>query len=246
VFDSRRGRGPGQSRSPKNATETATIGGVHIKTPNIVSSPSRRRGARRPGAEAAHGKEHWLKAGLIKALENPEYYMVVMFGWGHRLAVLLLPMLGLSLALVYLNKRQYFIYDHLIVATNLLSFAFLTNALGLVLPDPVRGWWFVLLMIWTPINLFQTLRGGYGSSIPGAIIKTLIVWWSTMFSFVVLLTGCWSSPWRRSRNLGNRLCSLPSSSPIAAKSPVASSAPPVSWACGRSRSIPRRTPTRRS
>jgi hypothetical protein len=141
-----------------------------------------------PAAAAPDHKPYWPKAGLAKALENPEYYMVVVFGWGHRLAVLLLPMLGLSLALVYVNKRKFFIYDHLIVATNLLSFAFLTNALGLVLPDPVRTWWFLLLMIWTPINLFQTLRGAYGSSILGAIIKTLIVWWSTMVSFVLLLT----------------------------------------------------------
>ena len=159
---------------------TTTIGGVTVKTPEAHDAKA---------GEAAHGsKEHWFKAGLAKAFENPEYYMVVMFGWGHRLAVLLLPMLGLSLTLVYLNRRQFFVYDHLIVATNLLSFAFLTNALGLVLPDPVRKWWFLLLMVWTPINLFQTLRGAYGSSVFGAIVKTLIVWWSTMASFVLLLS----------------------------------------------------------
>ena len=164
----------------EEAGDTTTVGGVNVKTPEAHDA--------KPG-DAAHGdKVHWFKAGLAKAFENPEYYMVVMFGWGHRLAVLLLPMLGLSLTLVYLNKRQFFVYDHLIVATNLLSFAFLTNALGLVLPDPVRGWWFVLLMVWTPINLFQTLRGAYGSSIFGAIVKTLFVWWSTMVSFVFLLS----------------------------------------------------------
>jgi hypothetical protein len=171
----------------KDAVDTTTIGGVNIKTPKPASAEAGGGTHGAAGPETAHGKEHWLKAGLVKALENPEYYMVVMFGWGHRLAVLLLPMLGLSLTLVYLNKRQFFVYDHLIVATNLLSFAFLTNALGLVLPDPVRKWWFLLLIFWTPINLFQTLRGAYGSSIPGAIVKTLIVWWSTMFSFVLLL-----------------------------------------------------------
>jgi hypothetical protein len=165
----------------KDATHGQTIGGVTVKTPDLKAGGH--------GATPHGGKEHWFKAGLAKAFENPQYYMVVMFGWGHRLAVLLLPMLGLSLTLVYLNKRQFFIYDHLIVATNLLSFAFLTNALGLVLPDPVRKWWFLLLIFWTPINLFQTLRGAYGSSIPGAVIKTLIVWWSTMFSFVLLLVG---------------------------------------------------------
>jgi hypothetical protein len=173
----------------EGAADTTTVGGVNIKTPKAPPEAHGDAHGAKPGEAAHGGKVHWFKAGLAKAFENPEYYMVVMFGWGHRLAVLLLPMLGLSLTLVYLNKRQFFIYDHLIVATNLLSFAFLTNALGLVLPDPVRKWWFILLMIWTPINLFQTLRGAYGSSIPGAIIKTLIVWWSTIFSFVLLLTG---------------------------------------------------------
>ena len=165
----------------KEAVDSTTIGGVTVKTPDLKSEGH--------GATTHRGKENWFKAGLAKAFENPEYYMVVMFGWGHRLAVLLLPMLGLSLALVYVNKRQFFIYDHLLVATNLLSFAFLTNALGLVLPDPVREWWFFLLILWTPINLFQTLRGAYGSSIPGAVIKTLLVWFSTTFSFCLLLTA---------------------------------------------------------
>jgi hypothetical protein len=175
----------------EDATDTMTVGGVDIKTPKTEAGPAEAEhgGISVSVGDGAHGKEHWLKAGLIKALENPEYYMLVMFGWGHRLAVLLLPMLGLSLALVYVNKRQFYIYDHLIVATNLLSFSFLTNALGLVLPEMVRGWWFFLLMFWTPINLFQTLRGAYGSSIVGAVFKTLIVWTSTFFSFLVLLTG---------------------------------------------------------
>jgi hypothetical protein len=132
-------------------------------------------------------KGGWLKAGLHKAAANPEYYLTVMFTWGHRMAVLLLPIVGLSLALVYRNKRQFFIYDHLLVAMNLLSFTFLTNALGFMLPPSVMLYWFGLLAIWTPINLFQTLRGAYGSSILGAILKTLFVWTTTVFSFSVLL-----------------------------------------------------------
>jgi hypothetical protein len=105
------------------------------------------------------------------------------------MAVLLLPIVGLTLAVVYRNKPKYFIYDHLLVAMNLLSFAFLTNALGLVLPDALKTWWFGLLTIWTPVNLFQTLRGGYGSSVVGAILKTLIAWFVSVFSFSLLLAG---------------------------------------------------------
>jgi hypothetical protein len=139
-----------------------------------------------PGAET---NAAWLKAGLKKAVANPEYYLTVMFTWGHRLAVLLLPIVGLSLAVVYVNRRRVFIYDHLQVAMNLLSFAFLTNALGFVLPMPWQAFWFGIVAVWTPINLFQTLRGAYGSSILGASIKTLIVWFSTVLAFTLLVAG---------------------------------------------------------
>jgi hypothetical protein len=131
----------------------------------------------------------WLKESIAKARENPEFYQMVLFTWGHRMAVLLLPIVGLALTVVYRNKPRFFIYDHLLVAMNLLSFAFLTNALGLVLPDVLKPYWFGLLVFWTPVNLFQTLRGAYGSSIVGAALKTLIVWWATVFSFSLLLLG---------------------------------------------------------
>ena len=113
----------------------------------------------------------------------------MVFTWGQRLAVVLLPIVGLSLALVYRKRKGVFLYDHLLVAMNVLSFTFLTNALGLILPQPARPYWFGLVTIWTPINLFQTLRGAYGSSILGGVLKTLVVWSITVISSVLLLTG---------------------------------------------------------
>lgn len=145
--------------------------------------------AKLKGHDPSKASRDWLKESIAKARENPEFYVLVLFTWGHRMAVLLLPIVGLALTLVYRNKPKFFIYDHLLVAMNLLSFAFLTNALGLVLPDALKTWWFGLLVLWTPVNLFQTLRGAYGSSIVGAALKTLIVWWATVFSFSLLLVG---------------------------------------------------------
>ena len=126
------------------------------------------------------------KVGLHKAIADPEYYLSVFFEWGHRMAVLLLPIVGFSLALAYRNKPQFFIHDHLLVAMDILSFAFLTNAVGFVLPYSAMGWWLGIVAVWTPINLFQTLRGAYGSSIVGAALKTLFVWFITVFAFVVM------------------------------------------------------------
>jgi len=132
-------------------------------------------------------KAEWFRDGLRKAIANPEYYLTVMFGWGHRLAVLLLPIVGLSLALVYSRRRQFYIADHMLVAMNILSFSFLTNAVGLILPFSVMGWWMLAVALWTPVNLFQTLRGAYGSGVVGAALKTLLVWTITVVSFLVLL-----------------------------------------------------------
>jgi hypothetical protein len=181
----------------------AQIGGQHFNVVRPTGAPTQDAA---PDSHAAPQKEvtadidlgghskakstaWWPKEGLAKAIANPEYYLVVMFGWAHRLAVLLLPIIGLSLALVYVNRRQFYIYDHLLVATNLLSFAFLTNAIGMVLPASLIGPWFAILTFWTPINLFQTLRGGYGSTIVGAIFKTLVVWFMSVFAFAMLITA---------------------------------------------------------
>jgi hypothetical protein len=140
----------------------------------------------------AGGKAHrlgWFKSGLRRAIASPEYYLTVMFAWGHRLAVLLLPIVGLSLALVYRRRREIFLYDHLLVAMNLLSFAFLANAAALLLPTSLVWPGLGVVALWTPINLYQTLRGAYGSSRIGAVLKTAIVWWISVFSFFVLMIG---------------------------------------------------------
>jgi hypothetical protein len=76
-----------------------------------------------------------------------------------------------------------------LVAMNLLSFSFLVNAAGLILPFSLMPYWFGLAALWTPVNLFQTLRGGYGSSILGAGLKTLIVWSFTGLAVSILMTA---------------------------------------------------------
>jgi len=184
-------------QSSANKLADAQIAGQHF---NVVAADAKQQaeikaelgkadhdriGPHGSGAEALF---KW-KEGLAKAVANPDYFLIVMFGWAHRLAVLLLPITGLSLALVYLNKRKYFIYDHLLVATNLLSFAFLIYALCMVLPMAAWPFAFAVAGLWGPINLFQTLRGGYGSSIIGALLKTWVVWTIGVTSFGFLLLG---------------------------------------------------------
>ncbi len=68
------------------------------------------------------------------------------------------------------------IYDHLLVAMDFLSFTFLASAPGMILPPPWGFYWLGVVTLWIPVNLYQTLRGAYGSSVAGAVLKTFAVW----------------------------------------------------------------------
>ena len=130
-----------------------------------------------------------IRHAFNKVLANLDLFYVNLFTWGHRLAILLLPIMGFSLGLVYIRNRKYFIYDHLLVAANMMSFLFLTNALMLAVPDVAGGYISLILIVWTPVNMFMTLRGAYRSSIAGAILKTVILWTVATFAFVLLVIG---------------------------------------------------------
>jgi hypothetical protein len=57
------------------------------------------------------------------------------------------------------------------------------------LPSRVQELPFLLAFVWTPTNLFLTLRGAYGSSVLGATVKALFLWTSTVVAFGMLIVG---------------------------------------------------------
>jgi len=141
----------------------------------------------------SHMKPQWLKDDLIRALNNKERFFASVFTWGHRLALLLLPIVGLSLGMLYLKRRKdgrrFYLYDHLLVAMNLLSFMFVVGAVGMLLPDGVARYWDGIGWLWTLWTFFATLRGAYGSSILGAALKSIVLWIMTWVGFSLVITG---------------------------------------------------------
>ena len=114
---------------------------------------------------------------------------MLVFEWMHRLAVLLLPILAALLTLVYVYKKRFYVYAHLVVSMQYLSFCFLLWGLEWAMPDPVQGWLFWPALLWTPFNLYLILRSAYGSSRLGAGVKALALWASTVTTFALLLTA---------------------------------------------------------
>lgn len=160
-----------------------------IPTPGSIIADIRREGAVGENPAEFNAKMGWLDAQAKKVAASPEYFMMIAFGWGHRLAVLLLPIFAGFLALMYFYRRKIFVYDHLIVSMNYLSFTFLSFAIALIMPGPVKGWALFLVTLWSPVNLFMTLRGAYGSGIFSALLKTSFLWVATICLFAFLVLG---------------------------------------------------------
>jgi hypothetical protein len=158
-----------------------------VKTPEQIagepatSAPT----ARRP----VNGFMAWLGGRVRRAAANPQYFQMVVFTWAHRLAILLLPIFAAQLALLYAWRRQFYFHDHLVVAMQFLSFAFVIFALAWLPPEPVRGMLITGAALWLPVNLFMLLRGAYGSGVVGALARTLWLWLSTQVVFVVLVVA---------------------------------------------------------
>jgi hypothetical protein len=133
--------------------------------------------------------QQWWKEHLGRALSNREYFLMLVFEWAHRLAILLLPILAALLTLLYSYKPRFYVYDHLVVSMQYLSFCFLVWAAVWVIPEPVQGWLFWPALIWTPFNLYQILRRAYGSRRIGAAAKALLLWLTTVASFGTLLAA---------------------------------------------------------
>lgn len=128
------------------------------------------------GSGGIRGEQSDVERRLEKAFANPDQFMALALAWAHRLAILLLPIMAFALGLVYVRQRRFLMVDHFTVAMVMLTFVFFTSAVTLFLPPALSRWFSGLLFIWSFINLFQILRGAYGSSIVGALLKSLFIW----------------------------------------------------------------------
>lgn len=141
------------------------------------------------GSEPVRVIVDWMTEHVGRATQNREYFSMLAFQWAHRLAALMLPILAALLTLMYVYKRQFYIYDHLVVSMQYLAFCFLVWGVVLVLPQPVKGIVFLPAIVWTPFNLYLILRTAYGSRRIGAAAKALVLWSSTVLAFTLLLVG---------------------------------------------------------
>jgi hypothetical protein len=116
-----------------------------------------------------------------RAMKSPDAFYLSMQEWGHRFAVLMLPIAALMLTGLFAFRKGVYVFDHLIFAMHSLSFVgILMTAifLGSIWLEGV--WW----LLWAaPIHLFIHMRGTYGTGVLGTLWR---MWWLFIATLVVV------------------------------------------------------------
>ncbi len=127
----------------------------------------------------------WLRTRLERAADHPDQVLAVARDWSERFAILMLPVAALMLWVLYLPQRRV-LYDHVIVSIHSLCFACLvlvTFFLIDTVASTVSAW--ILLLL--PVHLFAHLRGVYGTSGVGTLLRMAVLAFATSVAVAALL-----------------------------------------------------------
>jgi hypothetical protein len=130
----------------------------------------------------------WLKERLLFSLNHQDAFFRSVAEWSQRFAFLMLPIAALILTVLFVFKKGVYVFDHLIFAMHSLSFqglllsaVFLAGAFG----QSSGGW----LLLASPVHLFVHMRGTYGISTFGTLIRMGLLFVGSSIAFGLLIGG---------------------------------------------------------
>lgn len=115
-------------------------------------------------------------ARLMRVVENPRELGARTLDWIPRLMFLLLPVYAGLLALLYLWRRRFLFFDHLIVSLHFHSALFLAMGLG-ALASPLfgAGWVVLVLIIYSNWYLYRLHRVVYARGRFGSVARVILL-----------------------------------------------------------------------
>ena len=177
-----------------------TDGRGHILSTRVTNlsdlTPQQRADARRTmpqmdiqlGGVKFKRASQWLSQRMLRALDDPERMKLAIEQWSERFAFLMLPISAGLLSLLYIFQRRFYLFDHMIFSLHSLSaMGFLLSASFLL--APLLGDNASLVLLASPVHLFVHMRGVYGSSVLGALIRMAFLAIGTLIGFTLLMLG---------------------------------------------------------
>jgi hypothetical protein len=135
-------------------------------------------------ADKAVSDVPWINEALARVKANPDLALYKLQTYAYKYSWALIPISVPFLWLLYPFSRRFGTYDHTVFVTY--SLCFMTLLVVLVIGVGILGapQAAVLLFVIPPLHMYRQLRGTYGSSRIGALLRT---WALACFAFFALL-----------------------------------------------------------
>lgn len=133
------------------------------------------------------GKTGWhkLDKGIAKVAANPSLAVYKLQSSAYKYSWALIPISVPLVAILFLWRRRFKLYDHAIFVTYSLSFMmFLIVTMSIALAIEAPGWIFGVLWFAPPVHMFFQLRGTYGLRKRSALWRTVVL---QVFAFIALM-----------------------------------------------------------
>jgi hypothetical protein len=158
--------------------------GQAVKDPDVAKALRNRpdaarrieeaKGRMRAGEESRVGA--WIKPRLVYAAAHPREFSLIFEAWTHRIAIAMLPVAAAILSLLFIFRRRFYVFDHLIFSMHSLSFMGLLGSVQSLLGAvPHLGGPAFLLFLLAPIHLYAHMRGVYGTGIFSTLWRMLVL-----------------------------------------------------------------------
>lgn len=129
----------------------------------------------------------WLRVHVGRALAHPADLLAVMLEKAHDFAFLMLPVAAFSLALIFVFRRRFVLFDHFVFSMHSLSFQGLLVSTVLL---ATKAWPSANVLLWAaPVHLFVHMRGVYGTGISGTLVRMGLLFVASATGFALLLAA---------------------------------------------------------
>ncbi len=129
----------------------------------------------------------WLKPRIGAALAHPDRLGEAMSAKAHDFAFLMLPLSAAILALIFVFQRRFVLFDHFVFSMHSLAFqgVLISTVILMKMVSVHFGW----LLLAAPVHLFVHMRGTYGTSVFGTLVRMAVLFFATGIAFGLLLAG---------------------------------------------------------
>jgi len=132
-------------------------------------------------------RTRWLKQHIRAAVDRPETFFLAIEEWGHRFAILMLPIAALMLTALFAFRKGVYVFDHVIFSMHSLSFlGLLLTAIFLTGIWWSDAWW----LLWAaPVHLFVHMRGTYRTGVFSTLVRMGLLFVGSSVAVGLMVVG---------------------------------------------------------